>query len=142
MRSYLSGTSKILVACSVLAACSATDGVTPGATVPATVSFSTLPSTSPTLSASPTSASRSVSVTSGADVLAISTVQLVVARMELQRAGATCVSTAVAGDDDVDEHDCAELELAPTLIDIPVDGTLINALSAAIPAGSYSALEA
>jgi hypothetical protein len=83
-----------------------------------------------------------VSVTSGSDVLTITNVQLVVARMELQRAGATCASTVAAGDDDVDEHECAELELAPTLIDIPVDGTVISALDAAVPAGTYSALEA
>jgi hypothetical protein len=81
-------------------------------------------------------------VTSGTDVLTIDDVQLVVARMELQRAGASCASATAAGDDDVDEHDCAELELAPTLIDIPVNGTMINALGTAIPAGTYSALEA
>jgi hypothetical protein len=83
-----------------------------------------------------------VSITSGTDVLTITDAQLVVARMELQRSGATCASTAAAGDDEVDEQNCAELELEPTLIDIPVDGTLISALGTAIPAGTYSALEA
>jgi hypothetical protein len=143
MRSCLTDTSKILVACSMLAACSATDGVKPGGTVPMTVSFSAAPATGAPLSSSAAlAASQSLSVASGSDVLTITDVQLVVARMELQRSGATCASTAAAGDDDVDEHDCAELELAPTLIDIPVDGTVISALGTAIPTGTYSALEA
>jgi hypothetical protein len=108
-----------------------------------TVSFSAVSSTGASASSSPaTAATRVLSITSGSDVLTITNLQLVVARLELQRAGATCASTAAAGDDDMDEHECAELELAPTVIDIPVDGTIVSALNTAIPAGTYSALEA
>lgn len=143
MRFCLSDTSKFLVASAMLAGCSAADGTKPGDNVPMTVSFSAASSTGASASSSPaTAATRALSITSGSDVLTISNVQLVVARMELQRAGATCASTAAAGDDDVDEHECAELELAPTVIDIPVDGTIVSALNTSIPAGTYSALEA
>jgi hypothetical protein len=143
MRFCLSDTSKFLVASAMLAGCSAADGIKPDDNVPMTVSFSAVSSTGASASSSPaTAATRVLSITSGSDVLTITNLQLVVARLELQRAGATCASTAAAGDDDMDEHECAELELAPTVIDIPVDGTIVSALNTAIPAGTYSALEA
>jgi hypothetical protein len=86
---------------------------------------------------------RSITATSGADALVITKAQLVFARLELQKSGATCTSTADAGDDDHgDDNSCAELELAPSVVDIPVNGTLVTALNVTVPAGSYSALEA
>ncbi|MFL5608109.1 MAG: hypothetical protein ACJ8AD_16780 [Gemmatimonadaceae bacterium] len=85
---------------------------------------------------------RDLSLTTGADALVITRAQLVVARMELQRLGAICTSDAPMGDDDVDENECAELELAPTVVDLPVNGTAVSILNASVPAGSYSALEA
>lgn len=120
------------------AACSESTG--PAASVPVTLSFSAN-------SATGASFSRSADVTAAsspsADALVITKAQLVLARVELERAGATCTSEAASGDDDAAEHkDCAELELAPSVIDLPVNGTVVSALSVAIPEGSYSALEA
>ena len=130
----------LLLACCTLAACSGS--TTPAGGRPVSVSFASgAPLTSASVGAT-SLASRSVTATSGTDVLVISRVQLVMARIELQRLGATCGSTAAAGDDMVDEHDCAELQLAPSLVELPVDGSVASALTVTVPAGSYSSLEA
>jgi hypothetical protein len=107
------------------------------------ISFSTAPASGATLSLSPEPGlSRSVTATSGSNTLVVTKAQLVVARMELERDGASCASTAAAGDDEVDEHECAELALAPSVVDLPVDASVVGALQLAIPAGTYRALEA
>jgi hypothetical protein len=119
-------------------ACSS-DSTAPKGSAPVSLSFSAAASGA-TLSRS---ADVSVASTSSADVLVISTAQLVLARVELVRAGATCTSETASGDDDgVDDNDCAELELAPTVVDLPVTGTVVNALSVTIPEGTYSSIEA
>lgn len=130
----------VLLGAASLAACA--EGTGPnGANRPVSLSFST--SATATASASPSlTPSRSVSFTSGANSLVITKAQLVLARVELQRVGATCASTASAGDDQDDEHSCAELELAPSLIDLPVDSSVATALGVSIPTGTYSSLEA
>jgi hypothetical protein len=75
--------------------------------------------------------------------MVITKAQLVLARLELQRAGATCTTATEAGDDNLSSTEsCAELELAPTVIDLPVNGSVVSALSVSVPAGSYTALEA
>lgn len=80
---------------------------------------------------------------SSADAIVITRAQLVLAKLELQRAGATCTSDVEAGDDNASSTEsCEELELAPTAIDLPVNGTVVDAFRVAVPAGSYSALEA
>jgi hypothetical protein len=130
----------VLAACGALA-CS--ESTSPAGGRPITVSFSTATLAGASLSrtAAP-GAARDVSLSAGADALVITRVQLVVARMELQRVGATCTSDAAMGDDDVDDNECAELELAPTVVDLPVNGTVVSILNGSVPAGSYSALEA
>jgi hypothetical protein len=118
-------------------ACS--ESTSPKANAPVSLSFSTAASGA-TLSRS---ADLTATSTSSADVLVITKAQLVIARVELVRAGATCASETPSGDDDgVDHEECAELELAPTVVDLPVSGTVVNALSVTIPEGSYSSLEA
>jgi hypothetical protein len=137
--SKLSGLA-IVAACGTLA-CS--ESTSPAGGRPITVSFSTTAAVGASLSrAADPVAAHDVSLSAGADALVITRVQLVVARLELQRAGAACTSTAATGDDDVDENECAELELAPTLVDLPVNGTVVSLLGGSVPAGSYSALEA
>lgn len=119
-------------------ACS--ESTSPRGSAPVSLSFSATSATGASFSRS---ADLSLASSSSADALVISKAQLVIARVELERAGATCTSQAPSGDDDVAENeDCAELELAPSVIDLPVNGTVVNALSVAIPEGSYSALEA
>jgi hypothetical protein len=109
-----------------------------------TVSFTTARSSGASASlASLGGSSRSITATSGADVLVINKAQLVFARVELQLAGATCNSSEDAGDGDHNnDNSCAELELAPSVVDLPVTGAIATALNVTVPAGTYSAFEA
>jgi hypothetical protein len=119
-------------------ACSESTG--PSASVPVTLSFSTGSATGASLSRS---ADVSLTSSSTADALVITKAQLVVAKVELVRAGATCTGAEVSGDDDgPDDDDCAELQLAPSIVDLPVNGTVVSALEVTIPEGSYTSLEA
>jgi len=64
----------------------------------------------------------------GANSLTISTVQVVLADIELSPGG-TCSTT--------DENDdCEELEAQPALVDLPVDGSTLVILDGAVPAGT------
>lgn len=138
----------LIGAAASLAACA--DSTKPGASMPMSLSFSTAANAS----VSGASASRSpeaplfdITTTEGANTLVITKAQVVVARAELQQAGGTCTSDADAGDDDAghataDHSECAEVAVAPTVVDLPVTGAIVNSLSVTIPAGTYSALEA
>jgi hypothetical protein len=140
MQSRLLATTTIF-AVATLAACSESTG--PAAGRPLSLSFSTAPAAGATLSQSAApGATRSVTVTSGTDELVITSVRVVVARMELQASGASCTSTAAAGDDKQDEHECDDLQVAPSVVELPVDGTVLTTASGTIPSGTYSALEA
>jgi hypothetical protein len=132
----------VLAASVVVVAACAADSTAPGAGGRSvTVSFLTAGTTTTSGALVPTSGV--LALASPADSLAITKVELVVARAELQRSGATCTSTADAGDDDhEDDKSCEELELAPTLVTLPVQGTVANALNVTVPAGTYTALEA
>jgi len=79
-----------------------------------------------------------VAGSSSVDALVITRVQLVLAELELQRAGGTCTG----GDANSSSDSCAELELAPTMIELPVNGNVVSAVSVPVPAGNYSAFEA
>jgi hypothetical protein len=139
LESFFAPTLGAIVACGALA-CS--DSTSPAGGRPMTISFSTAAPTGASLS-SAADASREVSTASGSDALVITKAQLVVARIELQRVGATCTSTEATGDDAAEpSDDCAELQIAPSIVDLPVNGTVASALSVAVPTGSYSALEA
>ncbi len=142
MRIHPSLTLAAVAATLSLTACAGdSTGPASGASRPLSLSFSTAAATaaSGSLAVSP-----SLAATSGADALVVTSVQIVLARVELQRVGATCASTEAAGDDRAgdDDKSCAELELAPGVVDVPVDGTTAKALTVAVPAGTYSAFEA
>ena len=143
MRPIIRSIFSALTAGAALAAC-AGDSTGPAASgrMPISVSFTTAKTSGAAASLADLGASTgSFAATSGADVILISRVQLVLARIELQRVGATCASTAAAGDDRSDDN-CAELELAPSIVDIQPSGAITTALNVTVPAGSYSALEA
>jgi hypothetical protein len=125
----------------VVAGCAA-DSTAPGAGGRSvTVSFVTSGTTTTSGALVPTSGV--LALTSSADALVITKAELVVARAQLQRAGGACTSNTDAGDGDrEDDNSCEELELAPTLVTLPVQGTVANALNVTVPAGTYSALEA
>jgi hypothetical protein len=119
------------------------DGTGPAASRPMTVSFTTAPTTAASFSRTPSGASFDAT-TPATSLLVITRAQLVLARVALQQVGASCTSTNASGDDDAEhqEHGCAELQVAPTIVDLPVNGTLVTALSMPVPAGTYSGLEA
>jgi hypothetical protein len=127
-----------------LTACSADSTGPRGAAGSVSLSFAAAgartSSSSTTLGASTSSL---VTSSSSADALVITKAQLVLARLELQRSGATCTAATEAGDDNPSSTEsCEELELAPTVIDLAVNGSIVDALNLSAPAGSYSALEA
>lgn len=143
MRPNIRSISASLCIGATLAACAA-DSTGPGASgrQPMSVSFTTAASGGAAAFAGVAGTTRSITATSGADVLVITKAQVVLARLELEQVGAACTSTAAAGDDDSRDDKCAELELAPSVVDLPVTGTIATALNVTVPAGIYSSLEA
>ena len=79
-------------------------------------------------------ASADLQIGTGANSLTLSQAQIVLAEIELSPGG-SCSTT-----DEAD--DCDELEAAPALVDLPVDGTTKVILDGAVPPGTYSALDA
>ena len=122
-----------------LVACSA-DSTGPNASTAGSVSLSFAATGANTSSASMSGGTLSGALIGSAsnDVLVITKAQLVLAELELQRAGGTCSADSSSSSSD----SCEELELAPTMIDLPVSGNLVGALTVPVPPGSYSALEA
>lgn len=123
-----------------LVACAA-DSTGPNASAAGAISLSFASvgasSTSSSTSLSGGTLSGALAGSSSVDALVITRVQLVLAELELQRAGGTCSWDASSSSDS-----CAELELAPTMIELPVNGNVVSALSVPVPPGSYSAFEA
>ena len=132
-----------LVLAFALTACSS-DSTNPGGVTPGAVSLSFATTGSTTTSASISSNPSGVlALAAATDSLVITKAQVVLARLELQRSGATCVSTESAGDDDkTDNSSCAELELAPSIVSLSVSGGVTQALNSSIPSGTYTAFEA
>jgi hypothetical protein len=125
-----------------LVACAA-DSTGPNASAAGAVSLSFAAvgasGTSSSTSLSGGAQSGAVAGSSSVDALVITRVQLVLAELELQRAGGTCTS----GDTYSSSSDsCEELELPPTMIELPVNGNVVSAVSVPVPPGSYSAFEA
>ena len=120
-----------------LVACSA-DSTSPNNSAAGSVSLSFSAKGASTSSTSLSGGTISGALVGSSDVLVITKAQLVLAELELQRAGGSCTSADTTSSSD----SCEELELAPTMIDLPVSGNVVGALSVPVPAGSYSALEA
>jgi hypothetical protein len=83
-----------------------------------------------------------LALATAADSIVITKAQVVLARLELQKSGAACTSTESAGDDDAAESSCAELELAPSIVNLSVSGGVTQAINSSIPSGTYNAFEA
>jgi hypothetical protein len=144
MRHHVTSSLTILGAAGALA-CG--DGTGPSASQPISVSFTTSATAGASLSrALDPSAAPAFSTTDAADVLVISKAQVVVARMELERVDAACTSEEAAGDDEHEneDDDCEELQLAPSIVDLPVGPgtTVVNAITVNIPEGTYSEIKA
>src|SRR5690349_6595211 len=84
-----------------------------------------------------------ITIAAGSNTLVITKAQLVARRIELAPTTvAGCAAMQDSGDDDAEAEDgCAEVEVGPALLDIPVNGSLQTSLSASVPAGTYRALE-
>lgn len=81
------------------------------------------------------SASFDITVTSGANTLVITKAQLVLRELELKQAASTACATGTADDS------CEEIQLGPTLIDLPVTDVIASPFNAQIPAGTYHEVE-
>ena len=84
-----------------------------------------------------------VTVAIGGNSLVITKAQLVARRIELAPVNASsCAGVAEAGDDDGSVQDgCAEVEVGPTLLDIPLDASTKTNITTSVPAGTYRGLE-
>lgn len=84
-----------------------------------------------------------VTVAIGGSSLVITKAQLVARRIELAPVNASsCAGVAEAGDDDGSVQDgCAEVEVGPTLLDIPLDASTKTNITTSVPAGTYRGLE-
>ena len=84
-----------------------------------------------------------ITVGSGTNTLVITKAQLLARRIELAPTSVSgCAAMQESGDDDAQAEDgCAEVEVGPTLLDIPVNGSLQTSISASVPPGTYRALE-
>jgi hypothetical protein len=127
--------SALAMVCTALVSCADSTKAPAGSQV--SLSFTTAPAAGASFSSS-----ADVAPAASTDKVEITSAQVVVARMELQSTGASCTSQAVAGDDDHDEHDCAELAVGPTIVTLPTGTAVTAKFEGPIPAGSYSALEA
>lgn len=122
----LSALSLVAVACS--------DSTTPAGAKSLSVSFHTAANTTPVASRSGAFGPRlSLMTSSGSDTLVITRVQLVISKMEVARVDSTCGTTA---------DDCPDVHLEPMLFDLPVDTSVKSALTAPVPAGTYTGFEA
>jgi hypothetical protein len=106
------------------------------ATAPKALSVSiTTKSVAPAAARLPTAGlSADLQIGSGANSVKITSVELVLAQIELASA-TPCTGTA-------GESGCEELELGPVLVDVPLNGTPAAILDASVPAGAYTSLEA
>jgi hypothetical protein len=129
----------LVVVIPVIAACSGSDSTGASATGRLVVQLATRamgPSGSP--------AAADVTVTKGADVVVISSVQLVARKIELERVDATCPAPAAApatdaeseGEED-DSPECPDLKLGPLLLTPPLGAGAQTTFSVDVPVGTY-----
>jgi hypothetical protein len=126
-----------IVALSILAGCSS--DLTGGNRHPVQLSFTT----NTTVAAAANRVAADLVVGPG-DELVLQKVQLVFARLELDRAGtADCVGN-VESDDDHENmgEDCEDVSRNPFLVDVPVDDALHPVINIPLADGTFSQLEA
>ena len=114
----------IVLSAASLAACSSATDLQTGSL---SLSVTTKPQQS--------SASADIVVAVGSSPLVISKAQLVVRKIELLTASAAAACT------DADDDGCAEVEVGPFLLDLPLDASVKTDLNAKVPAGSYRGVE-
>lgn len=129
-----------IVAASTFAACSSSSDLAPGGS--SHIAFTS----SSTLGGS----AATVPITSGAHTLDLTQAILTVSRVELKRVETNaCSGDDALGDDGGDDthttatgvEDCAELEVGPTTVDLPLSGGMVTLPANALPAGTFRELE-
>jgi len=137
------GTSGALALAVALWAAACSDGTAPAGPRTLSLSVAAAPVDSSTSTVNTTSAAG-VSQNDGAHTLTLSSVKLVVRRIELARADTVCSQ----GDDDGEHEsewqrvgDCEELAVGPLLVDVPLDGQVDKVFSVQLPEGSYQGVD-
>ena len=80
-------------------------------------------------------ASADIVIGVGASPLVVTKAQIVVRKIELMSANASATCT------DSDDDGCAEVEVGPALVDLPLDASVKTDLAANVPAGNYTGVE-
>lgn len=83
------------------------------------------------------------SITRGADVLEVTSVQLVARKIKLRRADGSCPTADLSDEgqgDEADSPECPNLKLGPLLLDPPLTDGAANSFTVDLPAGTYSEL--
>jgi hypothetical protein len=121
----------IVLATAALAACSDSSG--PASTGPrASFQLATNPgTTAPGMAA----LGGPEILVAGSDTIVVTSVQMVLREIELNRVGGSACDTTLADDS------CEELEIGPELFDLPLGGGAQRALTVAIDTGSYDKVE-
>lgn len=119
----------------ILAACA--DSTT-GAGRPAPVTVSVTGRSAAT-TPSALAAAVPITVQNGGNTLVIDQVRVVLAEIELKLPDAECSGSGSGSSGR--GNDCAEIELDPRLIDVPLAGTVTLDLGVLVPAGTYRELE-
>ena len=123
---------RCLLGASLVAACS--DGSAPNGSSQGTLSFTNGSASSPAPAASVAPSFSAAPITIGGQTLAISQVQVVLSEVELkQMEHSGLCEGEVPG--------CEEFSAGPVLIDLPLDGGVVTALSTGVAEGSYSEAE-
>ena len=104
--------------------------------------------------ANSTGAAAAPTFAAGADVLTITKVQVVARKIRLERAAGTCPADPIVnaspsasggegGETDQEHHDkeCADVRLAPMLLEPPVDAAAKAQFSVDLPEGSYQEIK-
>lgn len=113
------------------AACS--DSISPGSDRTVSLSFSTRPETGALLNQS---GMLDDTITSGSDVLIITSAQVVLREIELKRQNDDLCEQG-AGDDD----GCEEFETGPMLVDLPLNAGAVTDITIAADTGTYDEID-
>lgn len=119
----------------LLIACKDTTGV--GGRLPLSVSFVTAAASSAPAASLAPAPGAAFDATPAPALPAVTKVQLVLSHVELAQTSATCTA-ASHGED----GDCQELELDPMLVDLTPGTGVKSAITAVVPAGTYTSFQA
>ena len=121
----------------VAAACSDASG--PGSSAPVTLSFATAPVAGAQLARS-AGARLSLDV-DGSGALVITRARIVLREIELESPDFVCGISDDSSRSRHDDDDDCEIELAPRIVDLPLDGGAVPMMDVTVPEGIYDEIE-